>query len=490
MSRRLVNIILIVILLGVAIWVDIPKEQPLKIGDFSRPGNLQLGLDLQGGLQVLLEADVPADAVVDAGQLETARQILENRANGLGVSEVLFQVAGDRRIMGEFPGLKNPEEVVATLKETGQLEFVDLGDEYLPDGTVLKTELMASTAAEEPQASAEPTLTTEDVIVQTVEAGRTAVAEGTLVVPEAEATPQPTDAAPEKVYKTVMTGDKIKDISVTTDALGKYVVDFELKEDGTAIFADYTSKNVGKFLAIVLDKKIVSAPRVESAITEGRGQISGGQDGFSYEEANNLAITLRYGSLPIPLKVVETRVVGPTLGQDSLNKSILAGLIGFLLVILFMTIYYRLPGAIAILAIISYAVITLAVYKLIPVTLTLPGIAGFLLSTGGALDANILIFERLKEELRAGRTLKQAIDISWKRAWPSIRDSNIATLITSAILFWFGSAFGASMVKGFALTLALGVAISLFSAIVITRTYLGLAVDGLKITKTARWYGA
>lgn len=490
MSRRLVNIILIVILLGVAIWVDIPKEQPLKIGDFSRPGNLQLGLDLQGGLQVLLEADVPADAVVDAGQLETARQILENRANGLGVSEVLFQVAGDRRIMGEFPGLKNPEEVVATLKETGQLEFVDLGDEYLPDGTVLKTEVITSAAAEEPQASTEPTLTTEEVIVQTVEAGRTAVAQGTLVVPEAEATPQPTDAAPEKVYKTVMTGDKIKDISVTTDALGKYVVDFELKEDGTAIFADYTSKNVGKFLAIVLDKKIVSAPRVESAITEGRGQISGGQNGFSYEEANNLAITLRYGSLPIPLKVVETRVVGPTLGQDSLNKSILAGLIGFLLVILFMTIYYRLPGAIAILAIISYAVITLAVYKLIPVTLTLPGIAGFLLSTGGALDANILIFERLKEELRAGRTLKQAIDISWKRAWPSIRDSNIATLITSAILFWFGSAFGASMVKGFALTLALGVAISLFSAIVITRTYLGLAVDGLKITKTARWYGA
>jgi len=492
MSRRLVNIVLIVILLGVAIWVDIPKEQPLKIGDFSRPGNLQLGLDLQGGLQVLLEADVAADAVVDAGQLETARQILENRANGLGVSEVVFQVAGDRRIMGEFPGLKNPEEVVATLKETGQLEFVDLGDEYLPDGTVLKTEQNTSATPADPQASAEPTLTTEETIVQTVEAGRTAVAQGTLVVPDAEATPQPAEATatPEKVYKTVMTGDKIKSISVTTDALGKYVVDFELKDDGTAIFADYTSKNVGKFLAIVLDKKIVSAPRVESAITEGRGQISGGQNGFSYEEANNLAITLRYGSLPIPLKVVETRVVGPTLGQDSLNKSILAGLIGFLLVILFMTIYYRLPGAIAILAIISYAVITLAVYKLIPVTLTLPGIAGFLLSTGGALDANILIFERLKEELRAGRTLKQAMDISWKRAWPSIRDSNIATLITSAILFWFGSAFGASMVKGFALTLALGVAISLFSAIVITRTYLGLAVDGLKITKTARWYGA
>ncbi len=190
------------------------------------------------------------------------------------------------------------------------------------------------------------------------------------------------------------------------------------------------------------------------------------------------------------MKVVESRVVGPTLGQDSLNKSILAGAIGFALVVMFMIIFYRLPGALAVLAIVSYAAITLALFKFIPVTLTLPGIAGFLLSTGGALDANILMFERLKEELHAGRNLRVAVEYSWKRAWPSIRDSNVATLITSAILFWFGSAFGATIVKGFALTLALGMMISLFSAIVITRTLLGIAADAINPADHVRWFGA
>ena len=170
---------------------------------------------------------------------------------------------------------------------------------------------------------------------------------------------------------------------------------------------------------------------------------------------------MRYGALPIPFKVVESRVIGPTLGQDSLNKSLIAGIIGFAIVILFMGIYYRVPGFMADLSIILYALIILALFKLIPVTLTLPGIAGFLLSTGSALDANILIFERFKEELRSGRTYVQALDLAWKRALPSIRDSNIATLITCVILFWFGSSFGATIVKGFAFTLGLGIIVSL-----------------------------
>jgi preprotein translocase subunit SecD len=199
---------------------------------------------------------------------------------------------------------------------------------------------------------------------------------------------------------------------------------------------------------------------------------------------------MRYGALPIPFEVVERRVIGPTLGQDSLNKSLIAGLIGFTIVILFMGIYYRLPGIVAIFSIMVYALITLALFKLIPVTLTLPGIAGFLLSTGSALDANILIFERLKEELRAGRTFLQAVDLAWKRALPSIRDSNIATLITSAILFWFGSSFGATIVKGFAFTLAVGVFVSLLCAFFVTRTLLNVVITAMRPeAKHLKWFG-
>jgi preprotein translocase subunit SecD len=462
-QRYYINLILILILLGIAIWIDLPNNPGIKIGNFERSLDTVLGLDLKGGMQVLLEADLPADVPVDAQALDDARRIVENRSNGLGVKEVVFQVAGNRRIVGEFPGLTNTEEVTNVLKETGQLEFVDMGDTPLPEGTVIKTTLGQS------QTSVEPTG------VPTTEA--------TTETPQS----QPSSGTEDKVWTTIMTGDQLKSVSVTTDQLGKPVVQFELKPEGQKIFADFTSKNVGKYLAIVLDKKIISVPVIRSAITEGSGIIEGN---FTVDTANALAVQLRYGSLPIPLKVVESRVIGPTLGEDSLNKSLIAGMIGFALVTLFMIIYYRLPGGIAILAIINYGLITLALFKLIPVTLTLPGIAGFLLSTGGALDANILIFERLKEELRNGRTLRQAVDLGWKRAWPSIRDSNIATLITSTILFWFGSAYGASIVKGFAVTLALGVAVSLFSAIVITRTFLNVVLDFLNPAKHQQWFGA
>jgi preprotein translocase subunit SecD len=200
-------------------------------------------------------------------------------------------------------------------------------------------------------------------------------------------------------------------------------------------------------------------------------------------------VQLRYGSLPVPLKVVDSRYIGPTLGEDSLQKSIIAGLLGMIIVILFMGIYYRMPGIVADISILAYAALTFAVFKYFHFTLTLPGIAGFLLSTGAALDANILVFERVKEELRGGLTLSNALVKGWKRAWSSIRDSNVATIITSAILFWFGSSFGATIVKGFSLTLFLGVAISLFTALFITRPLLTLAVDIFKPTNLKRWFG-
>ena len=270
-------------------------------------------------------------------------------------------------------------------------------------------------------------------------------------------------------------------------SLGNYQINFSLNSEGSKIFGDYTTAHVGDYLAIVLDGTIISDPQVQNPIPNGSGVIQGS---FTYDSANSLAIQLRYGSLPVPMKVSESNAVGATLGQDLIRKSVIAGIIGLSLVILFMGLYYRLPGALADLALILYALTNFAIFKLWPITLTLPGIAGFVLSIGVAVDANILIFERLKEELRAGRNLRQAIDLAWQRAWPSIRDSNISTLITCAILLIFGSAYGASLVKGFAINLGLGVLISLFTAIVVTRTFLHIVLDSLKFGEHPRWFGA
>lgn len=464
MRDRYLRIIIIIVLIVLGIWINFPTNQGLKIGGIERSLDVVLGLDLQGGLQVLLE--VPEGFESTTQDLEVARQILENRANGLGVSEVVFQVAGSRRILGEFPGLTDTSQVVDVLKTTGQLEFVDLGDYPLDAGTEIQTDLGSTATSGEtatPQATSEINTSGGDLL------------NGSTTQ---DTTPQ--------IYHTILTGDQLKNILVKNDTTMGYYITFELEDQGAQIFSDFTSNNVGKYLAIVLDKKIISSPSIDGAITGGEVMIKGS---FTYDSANALAIQLRYGSLPIPLEEVETRVIGPTLGQDSLNKSLIAGVIGFVIIALFMLIYYRLPGAISILAILVYGLVTFTIYKLIPVTLTLPGIAGFLLSTGGALDANILIFERLKEELRGGRKMGQALELAWKRAWPSIRDSNVATLITSIILFIFGSSYGASTVKGFALTLFLGVIVSLFSASVVTRTLLNEILNALNITNFKRWFG-
>lgn len=450
MRRNQRWIILILIILAVAIWIDLPNNPGIHVLGFERDIATSLGLDLVGGVQALLEADLPADTPIDAEAMQTARTIVENRVNGLGVTEAVVQLAGDRRIVVELPGETDPERALATLKQTGLLEFVDLSS-LSPDqafalvGTTIETD---SARSEENQ--------------------------------------QEEGVEPSQIFPTVMTGSALGNVGVTTGPTGDYQVAFELKSEEAKIFSDYTTQNVGTVLAIVLDKQIISAPRINEPITDGQGVISGD---FTLEGANDLAVQLRYGSLPIPLIVVETRTVGPTLGSDSLQKSLEAGLIGFAVVILFMILYYRLPGIVADVGIIIYAVIALALFRFIPITLSLAGIAGFLLSTGSALDANILFFERIKEELRSGRTLNQAQDIGWKRAWPSIRDSNIAILITCAILFWFGSSFGATIVKGFSLTLALGVLVSLFVALIVTRTLMGLVVEYIKPSNIIRWFG-
>jgi preprotein translocase subunit SecD len=446
---------LIAVIAALAIWVDVTDVIRIRnpLDDtilYERNITPRLGLDLQGGLQVLLEADLPADTPVEAEAMETARSIVENRTNALGVSENLIQLAGERRIVGEFPGAEDADAILDIIQQTGLLEFVDTGDYSPAPGTVLKTDFV--TGAE------------------------------TVATP----TPEGTDPAQEVVYHTIMTGKELESVNVSPGQIGGAAVDFVLTPEGTTIFAQHTAANVNKYLTITLDKIVVSAPVIQGAIPDGQGQISGS---FTPESANALAVQLRYGSLPIPLKVVETRIIGPTLGEDSLQKSLLAGVIGMTIVILFMVIYYRLPGIVAAIAILFYAAIAFAIFKYFHFTLTLPGIAGFLLSTGAALDANILIFERLKEELRNGRSLSQAVEQGWSRAWSSIRDSNLATIITSLILYWFGSNFGATIVKGFSLTLALGVAISLFTAIYVTRTLLTAALQNFKPKNFDFWFG-
>lgn len=454
MIRNLLNrIIVIVIIVGLSLWVDLSEKITIanpRGGDaplLQLDTTTKLGLDLQGGLQVLLEADLPENRDISAEDMETARNIVENRTNALGVSENLIQVAGERRIVGEFPGAEDSDAILNIIQQTGLLEFVDTGDFRPEVGTILQTDygIDPNTA---PPASEDNTQT---------------------------------------VYHTVMTGTDLRSVNVAPNQLGtSYSIDFTLTTEGAQVFGDHTSANVGKILTTTLDKRVILAATINDAIIGGSGQITGS---FTAEEANGIAIQLRYGSLPIPLKVVETRVIGPTLGEDSLQRSLTAGLIGFVIVILFMGIYYRLPGITAIVSILAYAAILFAVFKLIGVTMTLPGIAGIMLSTGSALDANILVFERLKEELRGGRSMKQAFGQAWSRAWPSIRDSNIAALITAAILYWFGSTFGATMVKGFSLTLAIGVVISLFSSLFITHSLLALALDTFKPKNLERWFG-
>ena len=257
-----------------------------------------------------------------------------------------------------------------------------------------------------------------------------------------------------------------------TDQVGRRAVDFTLEGEGSSLFAEYTTNNVGRQFAIVLDGTVVSAPVIRSAITNGQGQITGGDTGFSRQEASNLVAVLNYGSLPFPVAELQSETVSPTLGDAFLQGAILAGLIGIGLVLTFMLIYYRLPGVVAGGALIYYAIVVFAIFRLIPVTLTLAGIAGFILSVGMAVDANILIFERMKEELRVGKSLNSAIEAGFSRAWNSIFDSNVSSLITAFILFWFGT----SVIRGFALVLIIGVSISMFTAITVSRTVLRYVV--------------
>lgn len=445
-NRNTIALILIILLALFVLWIVLPISHPSWFSQLlvwqqppeTRKIAIRQGLDLQGGTQALLQAAPPPGQQVTSQDMQTARIIVERRVNGLGVTEPTVQLAGQDRVLVELPGIDNPEQAIQTLRSTGQLEFVEIGPST------------DTTYANITQGSYVRTTNKPDVPDENVLGAR----------------PFP---YPDVVFKTVMTGADLKTAAVGLDQFGAPLITFELTENGAKIFADYTAQHIGDILAIVLDNTVLSAPRIQSAIPEGRGEITGK---FTQQEAESLAVQMRYGALPVPLEVVGVRTIGATLGADSVRRSITAGLIGLGAVLLFMMVYYRLPGSLAALALLIYAGINLALYKLIPVTLTLPGIAGFLLSTGMAVDANILVFERMKEELRWGKSLSAAVEAGFSRAWTSILDSNLSTLITCAILIIFGRNFGAQAVMGFAITLGIGVAVSMFTAITVTRTFM------------------
>ena len=443
--------------------------------------------------------------------LGVAQSIIERRVDALGVTEPRIHRVGEKRILVELPGIQDPALAVRTIRETGFMEFIDAGSLPIPVGTVVVTSLggsreLTGTAPLTTTPTVAPTAVVTPTVTPTISVAPTATATvpptvsvtptvTPTVIPTVVVTPTPPPVTletptpipgtvptttapvttPVKVYQTIMTGRDLKaaypviDQNPSSDYYQKPVISLEFTEEGGKKFAAYTSANVGKYLAIVIDKRVISSPVINEPIPGGRATISGR---FTFDEARSLAAQLQYGALPIPFRVISERVVDPILGQDSIQKSILAGLVGVFMVLLFMAVYYRVPGLVADIALIIFALATFALFKLIPVALTLPGIAGFLISTGMAVDANILIFERMKEELRAGRTLGAAIEAGFDRAWTSIRDSNISTLITCAILFWFGSTLGAGAVMGFAVTLFLGVVVSMFTAITVTHILL------------------
>jgi preprotein translocase subunit SecD len=432
--RRL--LILILLITFIALVIDLPEETSLDLSPIGvtepftiyRPQinlqlgslslqkdlNLKKGLDLQGGTHVVLVADMSAIDLQDRQTaLDSAKEIISNRVDLFGINEPVIQtsvVGEEYRILVELPGVTDVNQVLDLIGQTAQLDFRELS----------------------------PTATEAATLADFIPTG--------------------------------LTGSNLKRSTVQFGSTGEPQVGLEFDSDGATQFAQITERNVDKPVAIFLDNYPVTIPRVNQKITGGQAVIEGQ---FNLDEAKNLSIQLNAGALPVPIQILEQKNIGATLGEASINQSLQAGAIGLSMVMLFMVLYYGRMGLIADIALIIYAIITLALYKLIPITLTLPGLAGFILSVGMAVDSNILIFERMKEELRAKNSWQRSMELGFGRAWDSIKDANVATLITAFILFnpvnW-SFLNNSGMVRGFALTLTIGILVSLFTGIIVTRT--------------------
>ncbi len=372
---------------------------------------INLGLDLQGGVHVVVEAKDTPEVKVTKEAMRQLRAVIQNRVDQFHVAEPVIQQQGDRRLIIELAGIKDPENAVNTMVKTAFLEFKD------PSG------------------------------------------------------------------QTVVTGKDLKDALESKDPTsGAVEVNLTFNEEGARKFAQATTANVGRQIEIVLDGITLQSPTVQEPITNGKARITGYQ---SLEEAHRIAVLLRSGALPVKVEVVEKRTIGPALGADSLAKSQHAGVVGITAILVFMLMYYRLPGLLANFALVIYTIIVLWVFSGFHVTMTLPGIAGFLLSLGIAVDANVIIFERIKEELRGGRSLRAAIDAGFKRGFVAVFDANTTTVLAALVLLFLAP----SNVKGFAVTLIIGIGASMFTAITMTRWLLHL-VAATNLVKNPRYFGA
>lgn len=399
------NLTKLIICVMVIIGAFIALVKPLAF-------SIRQGLDLQGGTHVVLEAEDTDIATVNDDAMNRVVAIMEKRVNALGLTEPIIQREGERRVIIELPGVKDPEAAIQTIGKTAMLEFKD-------------------------------------------EEGNT-----------------------------LLTGTDLKDAQAATNSNnGQNVVNLEFSDEGAKKFADATTKNVGRTLSILLDGQVLTAPNVREPITGGRAEISGNK---TLEEAQNLAVVLRSGALPVKVNIIETRTVGPSLGQDSKDKSEFAFAIGIGAVLIFMLIFYRLSGFFADVALLAYTIMLLGLLYLLDATLTLPGVAGIILSIGMAVDANVLIFEHFKEEYQVqGKSIRLAMDAGFKRAFTTIFDSNITTIIAAVVLFFLGT----GTIRGFAVTLGIGTVLSMFTAITLSQYMLKLMIAS-RISDNPSVYGA
>lgn len=435
-KKNIYLLIFILVLLGLALWSIVPLNTKL-LG----PGGLTLGLDLKGGSQLLYKADLSKKdpSITDEEAMSSVIEKIQRRVNQYGTTEPVIQRQGADRILIQLPGVEDIKEAIGLIGKTALLDFRE----------------------QKVDENGNPVLDDK----------------GNWIFEDESAKAEGRDG-----QERALTGDYLKRARMNIDPYQGPIVVIEWDSEGGYLFEQITRRNLQKPLAIFLDNEIISAPVVRSVIKAGTlGQIEGD---FTIDEADTLAIQLNSGALDVPLAIIGQENVDPTLGADSIQKSKLAAIIGIILLLLFMLIYYRLPGLIACISLGIYGAFLLAIFSAFPLTLTLSGIAGAILSLGMAVDANILIFERMKEELRGGRTLGAAAEAGFDRAWTAIRDSNITTFIACAVLIWLGTSatFHASMVSGFAITLFIGVALSMFTAIVITRTFLRLIVSSRLVT--------
>jgi preprotein translocase subunit SecD len=443
-QRLILAFIVVLVIAAITVLVKLP---------------IQLGLDLQGGAQLTIQVKTTQEIKkITSEELEAVKTVVEGRVNGLGVSEPVVQTVGSDQILVQLPGVNDPQQAERVLGGTAQLEF-----RKQKPGT-------------EAQLPIEQQVRQELLLKQTL----LRQAKDEKAIAENQASLQRSNDAILNLFESAgLSGKNLKDARPEPLQTGNdWNVALRFDAAGGEKFAQLTKDlaGTGRTIGIFLDNALISSPTVGPEYAQtgiaGGGAVINGR--FTAETANELAVQLRGGSLPVPVEIVENRTVGATLGRDSIQRSIYAGIGGLVLVLIFMAVYYRLPGVIADVALVIYALLTIAAFDLLGVTLTLPGIAGFILSIGMAVDANVLIFERTREELRSGKTLYRSVESGFYRAFSSILDGNVTTVIACAALFWLGS----GLVKGFALTLGLGVAVSMFTALTCSRTFLLLLVLG------------